>query len=208
MDVECQTSYDGSTNLILNDDLSAPKIVNSSFTVKEGNSYERITRNQGTQTNLYRENNLKEEVRLQRTSDKFLKIDLDGVYTGGELPGGNYTFLIRYSDDDQNYSRVVAESGLVSIFHGTSFEDVSGTLYHEKTNKKVSLTLRNVDKSYSKLVISYKRDFCDTNGVKLTEYKTLTHPFDIPDNSQEELTITIDGLESTYDTSYSELIAE
>ena len=208
VDIECQTSYDGSTNLILNDDLSAPKIVNSSFTVKEGNSYERITRNQGTQTNLYRENDLKEEVMLQRTSGQFLKIDLDGVYIGGELPGGNYTFLIRYSDDDQNYSRVVAESGLVSIFHGTNFEDVSGTLYHEKTNKKVSLTLRNVDKSYSKLIVSYKRDFCDTNGVKLTEYKTLTHPFDIPDNSQDELIITIDGLESTYDTSYSDIVTE
>lgn len=36
VEVEIQPSYDGSVNLILNDDHDVPRIVNSAFSVKEG----------------------------------------------------------------------------------------------------------------------------------------------------------------------------
>ena len=33
VDIECQPSYDGSTNIIINDDYNVPRIVNSAFSV-------------------------------------------------------------------------------------------------------------------------------------------------------------------------------
>jgi hypothetical protein len=36
VEVEVQPSYDGSVNLIINDDHDVPRIVNSAFTVQEG----------------------------------------------------------------------------------------------------------------------------------------------------------------------------
>ena len=64
VDIECQPSYDGSVNLILNDDMNVPRIVNSGFTLLEDNSFERVSRNQVSPTNIYKNANL--ETMLQR----------------------------------------------------------------------------------------------------------------------------------------------
>ena len=118
VDMECQPSYDGSTNIIINDDYNVPRIVNSAFSVLEDNSYERVSRNQVVQTNRYREEFINSETRLQRTTSTFAHFDLKECSEGGQLPGGNYVFLAQYYDDDNNKTPVLAESGVVSIFGG------------------------------------------------------------------------------------------
>lgn len=207
VDIECQPSYDDSTNLIFNDDYNVPRVVNTAFSLTENNSYERVSRNQIVKTNQYRENYIEEETRLQRTSNKFLSFGLKELSTGGELPGGNYVFLAQYSDDDDNKTAVVAESGIVCIFNGTySCPDTYvGTFLHEKTDKQVLFTLTNVDSSFSKIYISYRRDYCDLNGVKQTEYKTLVHPYEIKSDVVE---LTITGSEQTESATYDDIISQ
>lgn len=206
VDIECQPSYDGSTNIIFNDDYNVPRIVNSAFSVLEDNTYERVSRNQEIKTNIYKEASLDSETRLQRTSSGFLKFDLKEVSDGGELAGGNYVFVAQYSDDDGNKSAVVAESGIVSIFSGhlAKPNTMFGTLLHEKTNKCVKLELTDIDQSFSKIYISYRRDFCDLNGVKQSEYKALSRPYNITSDTIE---IVLDGIEPTETVSYEDLVA-
>ena len=55
VDIQCQPSYDGTVNLIINDDLNPPRIINNRFTKIENNRYEIKTRDQFMQTNLYEE---------------------------------------------------------------------------------------------------------------------------------------------------------
>ena len=209
IDIECQTSYDGSTNIIFNDDSNPPRVINSAFSVKEGSTYERVQRNQQVPTNIYRENSVQSETRLQRVTSAtsgFLSVDLKEVCGGGELPGGNYVFLIHYADDDDNISKVMAESGIVSIFGGhlAKPNTMYSTLLHEKTEKMIKFTLKNVDESFSKVYISFKRDFCDLTGTKQTEYKKIIRPYKIKGTS---LDIIIDGREQLEDVLYNELVA-
>ena len=48
-----QQSYDGSINLIINDKKNPPRLINSRFTVREKNTYERVDRLGENDTNLY-----------------------------------------------------------------------------------------------------------------------------------------------------------
>ena len=70
VEVELQTSYDGSVNMILNDDKNVPFIVNSRFTPLEDDTYEIIDRKGGNDTNIYSEINYKSQIRLYKTSAK------------------------------------------------------------------------------------------------------------------------------------------
>ena len=208
VDIQCQTSYDGSTNIIINDDLNPPRIVNSAFTVKEDNTFERVSRNQRIPTNIYREQYMDSETRVQRIQSKFTSLDLKEVSTGGELAGGNYVFLIQYADDDDNLSKVVVESGIVCIFSGHLNKPYTsqGTLLHEKTDKLVRFNLLNIDESFSKVYVSYRRDYCDLNGIKQSEYKKISSPYKI--KNTDTLEIIISGRESTVDTSFDEIISQ
>lgn len=73
VDIECQPSYDGTVNLIINDDLNPPRIVNTRYTVLEDNRYKRIERNQTEQTNLYKKGSVDSQTRLFRNLNKIPK---------------------------------------------------------------------------------------------------------------------------------------
>jgi hypothetical protein len=53
VDIEVQPSYDGSVNLILNDDKNIPRLINSRFSVREKNTYEIVDRIGENDTNIY-----------------------------------------------------------------------------------------------------------------------------------------------------------
>jgi hypothetical protein len=118
LNIECQPSYDGTVNLIINDDKNPPRIINSRFTKIEDGRYRIINRNQKQQTNLYKRHKIDQQTRLFRNINNIPKFDLVGVSEFGQLKGGNYTFYIKLADNDYNKTDIVAESGQVSIFHG------------------------------------------------------------------------------------------
>lgn len=173
VDITSQPSYDGTVNLIINDDKNPPRIVNTRFTKVEDNRYRVITRNQKEQTNLYKTGMIDQQTRLFRTLNKQPKIRLNNVTYHGQLRGGNYTFYIKLSDNDYNKTDIVAESGQISIFKGIASNPttISGTIFNERTDKSIKLTINDLDTSFSKVYLYYVREYCDSNGIKLTDYQ-------------------------------------
>lgn len=202
--IECQPSYDGTVNLIINDDKNPPRIVNTTYTTIEDNRYRRIVRNQTEQTNIYREGKIDTQTRLFRNINKIPKIDLVNVSYSGQLKGGNYTFYIKLADNDYNKTDIVAESGMISIFKGSLHEinTISGTLEDERTDKSITLMLTNIDVSFNKIFIYCKREYSDLNGVIKDETYFITKPCEIKGTSQ---TITINGFEEITSINEEEL---
>lgn len=204
VNIECQPSYDGSVNLIINDDKNPPRIVNTAFTVLEDNRYKRVIRNQKEQTNLYKENYIDQTTRLFRNIQKFPKIDLTRVASYGQLKGGNYTIYLKLADNDYNKTDIVAESSIISIFNGSldNISSISGTLAEERTNKDIQLTISNLDESFTKFFIYIKRDYSDLNGISASETYMIKEPYTI---SAPIINIDINGYEEITEIAESEL---
>ena len=122
LNLECQPSYDGTVNLIINDDKNPPRVINSRFTKIEDNRFRIINRNQSEQTNIYRKGLVDVQTRLFRNVSKIPKFDFVELNYYGQLKGGNYTFYAKYADDDFNKTDIVCESGQISIFKGNLFD--------------------------------------------------------------------------------------
>jgi hypothetical protein len=194
LNIECQPSYDGTVNLIINDDKNPPRIINTRFSKIEDNRYKIINRNQLDQTNLYKIGKIDQQTRLFRNINYIPKIQLLDVLNIGQLKGGNYTFYIKFADNDYNKTDVVAESGQVSIFKGyvNKIKTISGTIFDERTDKAIVLKIENVDTSFSKIYVYYTRETCDQNGVRITKAGMFTQPYEIKGRTS---TITINGFE-------------
>jgi len=204
LNIECQPSYDGTVNLILNDDKNPPRIINTRFTKIEDNRYKVINRNQLEQTNLYKKGKIDRQTRLFRNINKIPRIDLNDVSNYGKLKGGNYTFYIKFADNDYNKTDIVCESGQVAIFKGylDKVTSVSGTLLNELTDKAITLKISNIDTSFSKFYLYFVRETSDTNGIRLTKAGMFTKPYDIKNDVE---TITLNGYEEITDISVEEL---
>lgn len=204
LSIECQPSYDGTVNLIINDDKNPPRIINSRFTKIEDGRYRIINRNQKQQTNLYKENKIDQQTRLFRNVNNIPRFELINVSEFGQLKGGNYTFYAKFADNDYNKTDIVAESGQISIFHGdwNKLSSISGTLQDERTNKSIILNLTNIDTSFSCVYLYYTREFSDTNGFRMSETVSLLKPYSINNNS---VVITITGFEEEQLIDSSEL---
>lgn len=204
VDIECQPSYDGTVNLIINDDMNPPRIINTTYSVIEDNKYRRIVRNQTEQTNLYREGKIDAQTRLFRNINKIPKVDLMDVSYHGQLKGGNYTFYFKLADNDYNKTDIVAESGLVSVFKGTieKIHSISGTLEDERTDKSINFSLTNIDTSFSKVFVYYRRDYSDLNGVIKSETCALKTPYKIVGSA---MLLSIDGFEEVDHINQEEL---
>ena len=204
LNIECEPSYDGTVNIIINDDKNPPRIINSRFTKLEDGKFEIINRNQLSQTNIYNKGQIDAQTRLFRNIKKFPKIDLISITKSGILCGGNYTFYIKLADNDYNQTDVVAESGTVCVFKGdsTKISSISGTVLNERTDKAITLKISNLDTSFSKIYVYYVRETCDQNGVSITNVEMLESPYEITDQDME---ITIDGYESVKTLSEEDL---
>ena len=196
INIECQPSYDGTVNLILNDDLNPPRIINTRFSKIENNRYKIINRNQTVQSNIYTPDNVDLETRLFRTTSTFPTIEFTYLQHGGQLKGGNYVFYIKFADSDENETDIVCESGIVSIFHGVPAEpdSVSGTLLNEETDKAVKLQLSGIDTTFPKFYVYYSRETSDLNGIRVAEIGKFTEPYDVSGSTQD---LIIYGYEET-----------
>jgi len=194
VNIECQPSYDGTVNLIINDDINPPRIINSRFSKVEDNRYRIINRNQLHQTNLYVEDKIDSQTRLFRNINNIPRFDLLNVGYFGQLKGGNYTFYAKFADNDYNQTDIVAESSQVSIFKGTIIKpsSISGTLQDEKTDKSILLFISNIDTSFSKVYLYYSRETSDINGFRTTEYGMVKVPYEIKEST---LLINFNGFE-------------
>lgn len=204
LNIECQPSYDGTVNLIINDDKNPPRIINTRFSAIEDNRYRIINRNQKEQTNIYEETMIDQQTRLFRNLNLIPRIQFMSVDYFGQLKGGNYTFYVKFADNDFNKTDVVCESGQISVFNGTlsSPKTIMGTLQDERTDKSISIRINNIDTSFQKVYLYYTRETSDINGARITESAMIKEPYDIKNSY---LDITVNGFEEIEEINEEEL---
>ena len=192
-----QYSYDGSVNLIINDGINTPKLINSRFSATGKNTYEIIDRKGNNDTNIYDQGDQFEiDTSLYKRVISIPKLSYEGTSSGGNLKVGNYHFYIKLSDADGNETDFVAESGLVSVFIGFGNPDSLTTgVKNQNSFKTVNLYLSNIDSAYDYLYVYYSRYTAEQDENFNTEYIKIDKKFVV--SNQGTCNISINGYEPT-----------
>ena len=203
VDILPQYSYDGSVNLILNDGLNIPRLINSRFTVTGKNTYKIIDRKGDNDTNIYDQGaQFDVDTSLFKSVNKIPKLEYLGT-AGGNLSVGNYHFYFKYADADGNESDWVAESGLVSVFIGNSPMSVNTGIRDENSVKSVRFSLSNIDVGYSYVKAYYTRYSADVDGNLVVQAKKIDKNFII--TNQGTCSVIVTGDENTTEVTLEEI---
>ena len=203
-----QYSYDGSVNLILNDGLNIPRLINSRFTVTGRNTYKIIDRKGDNDTNIYDQGDQFDvDTSLFKNVNKIPKLEYLGT-SGGNLKVGNYHFYFKYADSDGNESDWVAESGLVSVFAGTTPQSVDTGIRDENSIKSVHFNLSNIDVGYSYVKVYYTRYSADVDSNYVVSVKRIDKNFLVSTGGtcnifitgdENETEVTLEEINSSFD---------
>ena len=198
VDIEVQPSYDGSVNLILNDNKNIPRLINSRFSVREKNTYEIVDRIGENDTNIYNSKNFEKDSALyfqQSTiaSTQFVQLIV------GNLSVGQYCFYFSYCDSDGNESDIIDETGVIPVFIGADKMPLSmeGGIKNQNSNKGILLQISNLDVAYKYVKVRYVRFFADYRQNRVYEGKEIIKKYEISD--LDTLFISITGTEQTED---------
>lgn len=198
-----QYSYDGSVNLILNDGLNIPRLINSRFTVTGRNTYKVIDRKGDNDTNIYDQGpQFDVDTSLFKNVNKIPKLEYLGT-ANGNMKIGNYHFYFKYSDADGNESDWVAESGLVSVFMGNTPQSVNTGIRDENSIKSVRFKLSNIDIGYSYVKVYYTRYSADVDSNLVVQAKRIDKNFLI--NNSGSCSILITGDENETDVTLEDI---
>lgn len=203
-----QYSYDGSVNLILNDGLNIPRLINSRFTVTGRNTYKVIDRKGDNDTNIYDQGEQFDvDTSLFKNVNKIPKLEYLGT-SSGNMKIGNYHFYFKYADADGNESDWVAESGLVSVFMGTSPKSVNTGIRDENSIKSVRFKLSNIDIGYSYVKVYYTRYSADVDSNYVVQAKRIDKNFLVTNSGictilitgdENETEVTLEEINSSFD---------
>ena len=202
--IEVQPSYDGSVNLIINDDKNPPLLINTRFSVQENNTYVIPDHAGENDTSLYSKEQVELDTRLYKTVTKIPELEFIGLANNGNLKCGTYHFYFKYSDVDDNETDFITESGLITCHIG-NINDPSSIrmgMVNENSMKSVRLKLKNIDTQYDLIKIYYTRTTSDNSQQDLTTAHFIDSKYLI---KNDELDITITGFENTYDVSLDEI---
>ena len=178
VEIDVQPSYDGSVNLILNDQRNPPRLINSRFSTRELNTYEIVDRIGDNDSNIYDDdiNQFDIDTSLYKKYQKIPKVVFNKVISGGNLKVGNYVFYFRYCDADDNETDFVAESGIISIFKGNDKDpfSIDGGFVDMNANKTIDITLKNIDEAYDYVKVYYTRTSSDFDqNRQISAYKLI-----------------------------------
>jgi len=135
------------------------------------------------------------------------------IEKGGILKSGNYYIHLRYVTESFNRTHFLNEVGPISIFAGISgdkysVEGVKGdggdSGVENETDKRIRLTLSNLDQEYKYLEIGITRHWSDDAGVIVDDVYTIDKLIEITNTSE---TIILDGYETLLSLTHAELIA-
>ena len=195
VDILCQQSYDGSVNLILNDDLNPPKLINSRFSPLENSTYEIVDRNGNNDTNIYDDNQFDIDSSLYKRITTVVNLQFRGLTDGGNLKVGNYVFYFKYADADGNETDFIEESGIVTCHIGNINEpkSIRGGIVDENSYKCVNFEISNADSNYEYLNIYYSRSTSNEEGVEQISVFKIIRNYNLKKNNTF---ITINGFET------------
>lgn len=200
-----QYSYDGSVNLILNDGINIPRLVNSRFSTTGRNTYEIIDRKGNNDTNIYDQGDqFNIDTSLYKRVIEIPKISFQGTFFGGNLKVGNYHFYFKYSDADGNETDFVGESNLVSVFIGENGPTSAHTgTANENSYKAVKFIISNVDASYNYVTVYYSRSLSELGDNAQVRYAKIDKKFQV--NNASEANITVTGFDNEIELSAQDI---
>lgn len=191
VDILPQYSYDGSVNLIINDGENLPRLINSRFSVVGRNKYEIIDRKGDNDVNIYdRGSQFDIDTSLYKRVVEIPALSFIGVYSGGNLPVGNYVLYFKYSDDDGNETDFVAESGVISLFIGNSPVSINGGIQDMSSNKLIKFMISNIDPGYSYVNVYLTRKTSDASGEVVTSAYKMNTKYEVSKSMSCQITIT------------------
>lgn len=187
-----QYSYDGSVNLIINDGINIPRLINSRFSATGKNTYEIVDRKGNDDTNIYDQGSQFDvDTSLYKRVTTIPKIEFRGVLSGGNLKVGNYHFYFKLSDADDNETDFIGESGLVSVFVGfDSHHSIHTGQKNENSYKQIQFLLSNLDASYSHVCVYYSRYTAEGQENSIPEYCRIDKKFIVNNGGTCNITIT------------------
>jgi hypothetical protein len=98
--------FDGSTNIIINDDQNNPRLINSGFSVQEDNTFLIPEHYTQAVTNIYDNETLHEDTQLLKLYNAIPKLSFLG-FGDGAFKCGSYVFYFRLADSVGNMSNII-----------------------------------------------------------------------------------------------------
>ncbi len=204
VDLLPQYSYDGSVNLIINDGKNSPKLINSRFSPIGKNKYQIVDRKGDNDTNIYDQGEqFDTDTSLYKTYVGIPKIEFTNVYNSGNMPIGNYHFYFKYVDADGNETDFVGESGLVSIFRGSSLSSINSGFRDQDSHKSIRFLISNIDSAYQYVNVYYTKATSDIYENMIVEAYKIDQKFLV--NNALICNIYITGEEPTTRISIDEI---
>lgn len=204
LEIDAQSSYDGSVNLIFNDNRNIPRLVNSRFSVLQNNTYEVVDRIGNNDTNLYDSEQFDLDTSLYKRVNTIPTITFNSVLPSGNLKVGNYVIYIKYADADGNETDFVGESGIISCFIGGDKDpfSIDGGFRDQLASKSISLTVSDIDSSYDYIKVYYTRSTSDVDSNRVVTAYEIDRKFPVRNNS---CNVIITGSEETKDIPVSDI---
>lgn len=204
LEIDAQSSYDGSVNLIFNDNRNIPRLVNSRFSVLQNNTYEVVDRIGNNDTNLYDSEQFDLDTSLYKRVNTIPTITFNSVLPSGNLKVGNYVIYIKYADADGNETDFVGESGIISCFIGGDRDpfSIDGGFRDQLASKSISLTVSDIDSSYDYIKVYYTRSTSDVDSNRVVTAHEIGRKFPVRNNS---CNVIITGSEETKDIPVSDI---
>lgn len=204
LEIDAQSSYDGSVNLIFNDNRNIPRLVNSRFSVLQNNTYEVVDRIGNNDTNLYDSEQFDLDTSLYKRVNTIPTITFNSVLPSGNLKVGNYVIYIKYADADGNETDFVGESGIISCFIGGDRDpfSIDGGFRDQLASKSIALTVSDIDSSYDYIKVYYTRSTSDVDSNRVVTAHEIDRKFPVRNNS---CNVIITGSEETKDIPVSDI---
>lgn len=206
VDIIITDEYDGSQNLILNDDKNEPRLINSRMSVQENHTFLIPEHSGNSVTNVYDDDTLNKDISLLKLYDRIPTLSFNGLLEGGSLQCGSYTFYFKLADADGNLTNTIQESGIVTVHMGTiNTSKVRMGMQDESADKQVSFTLNGIDSGFDYVRVFYERSSSGNDGATTPLFYMVDQNYPIIGNKAE---IIITGEESILGVSKSDLYNE
>lgn len=203
VDIILTDEYDGSQNLILNDDVNEPRLINSRMSVQENHTFLIPEHSGNNVTNVYTNETLNKDISLLKLYDNIPTLSFNGLLEGGALPCGSYTFYFKLADADGNLTNTIQESGIITIHIGTiGTTKVRMGMQDENSDKQISFTLSGIDSGFDYVRVFYERSSSGNDGAVTPLFYMIDHNYPIIGNKSE---IVITGEETILGVSKSDL---
>lgn len=190
--VLARIDYDNSVKLFWTDNINPARSINTGFDIDTGlynNRFVNADQIINGNINIVNENNF------------IPTVEFNNLQAEGSLKPGNYYVFVRYVDIAFNTTSFLGSSRMIPVHGDVPNENIAyGVEKDLDTNKKINLTIRNLDTESFFVELAYVL----YNQEGLSEVKLIDKRYQITSNVQQ---FEINGFEDTLDITLDEVLA-